>query len=133
MLASRLSEDKDVTVLLVERGPIVDSWKSKVPMLSMDNRPADTPAYKWQSAPQTELGGTRLNLLGGKAMGGATKINAFLYTRSVPGEYNAWAEAGRQGWSWEDVLPYFIKSETSQTHGKSKHRGTTGSAVRVWC
>ena len=65
-------------------------------------------------------------MVAGKALGGTSKINAHVYTRSVPGEYNAWAENGRKGWSWDDVAPYFKKSETSLTHGFANHRGDKG-------
>ncbi|KAJ3545086.1 hypothetical protein NM688_g5665 [Phlebia brevispora] len=125
-LASRLSENKDTTVLLVERGPVVTSWISRVPLLSVDYRSARSPTYKWQSAPQEGLNGARLNLVGGKAMGGTSKVNIFLYTRSVPGEYNAWAQAGRKNWSWQSVVPYFVKSETSLSDGKGVCRGSKG-------
>lgn len=49
----------------------------------------------------------------GRLLGGMSKINAHLYTRGVPGEYNVWAAAGRIGWSWEEVEPFFKKSEKS--------------------
>ncbi len=104
----------------------MNSWMSRVPLLSVDYRPASAPAYKWKSAPLAALDNVRLNMITGKLMGGTSKINGHLYTRSTPGEYNAWAESGRKGWSWTDVEPYFNKSETSLTHGGTGHRGTQG-------
>ena len=67
-------------------------------------------------------------MVAGKAMGGTSKVNIFLYTRSTPGEYNAWADAGREGWGWKDVAPYFAKSETSLTNGSGSCRGSTGTS-----
>jgi choline dehydrogenase len=65
-------------------------------------------------------------MVSGKALGGTSKVNACIYTRAVPGEYNSWQANGRKGWAWEDVLPYFKKSETSLTHGATDYRGSDG-------
>jgi choline dehydrogenase-like flavoprotein len=65
-------------------------------------------------------------MVSGKAMGGTSKINGSMYTRSTPGEYNAWARDGRKGWSYDEVEPYFNRSEKSLSHGKSPHRGSNG-------
>lgn len=136
VLASRLSENLTTRVLLIERGPIVNSWKSSVPLLALDFRTMNMPSYQWSSSPVKALqqGGNPnpaetinvLPLMSGKALGGTSKINANLYTRSVPAEYEAWAKAGRKGWGWDDVEPYFEKSETTLSHGGSRGRGTTG-------
>ena len=71
-------------------------------------------------------------MVSGKALGGTSKVNAHVLTRSVPGEYNAWEESGRLGWGWRDVLPYFKKSETSLTHEGADHRGFQGE-YRLEC
>lgn len=132
VLASRLSENLTTRVLLVERGPVINSWKSRVPLLAVDYHSMTAPAYKWSSLPlSTTQAGSKssdsvLPLMSGKALGGTSKINANLYTRSIPAEYEAWSKAGRKGWSWEEVQPYFDKSETTLSHGKSSHRGSTG-------
>lgn len=72
-----------------------------------------------------------MELLGGNSMGGCTKINAMLYTRGLPAEYNSWVESGCQGWSYDDMEPYFIKSETDLDHKDStglanEYHGTSG-------
>lgn len=127
VLASRLSEDPDVSVLLIERGCVVDTWASRVPVISMDYRSPTAPITKWMAAPLScNPGGVAVNMMSGKLLGGSSKVNANLYTRSFPGEYNAWAAAGRVGWDWDTVEPYFIKSEKSLSHYNSPHRGTTG-------
>lgn len=51
-------------------------------------------------------------MAGGKSLGGSSRINAMLYTRGIPAEYNSWSQAGRKGWSYDDMQPYFMKSET---------------------
>lgn len=127
MLASRLSEDPNTTVLVLERGPVIDTWASRVPLLSMNYKAATYPSYKWASTALAVAAGVPpLDMMSGKALGGTSRINAQLYTRSVPGEYNAWAEAGWKGWAWKDVEPYFIKSENSLSCRASPHRGTQG-------
>ncbi|KAJ3969554.1 GMC oxidoreductase [Lentinula raphanica] len=126
VLASRLSEDPGTTVLLLERGPVVHSWVSRVPLISSNFQDQKAPVYKWQSTPMQGLGGKCLGLAAGKALGGTTKVNGLIYSRSTPGEYNAWQEVGHKNWSWEDVQPYFRKSERTLSHGPDDDRNTTG-------
>lgn len=119
-LAAHLSQNPAVTVLLLERGPLVDSWASRVPIISANYRDASAPKYGWLSAPLTAAVGTPpVELASGKALGGTSKINATVYTRSIPGEYNAWEEAGRKGWGWKDVEPHFIRQESALSHDDS--------------
>ncbi|KAJ3990321.1 GMC oxidoreductase [Lentinula detonsa] len=129
VLASRLSEDPDQTVLLIERGPVVNSWISRVPLISSNFQDQKAPVYKWNSTPMQGIGGKSLNLAAGKALGGTTKVNGLIYSRSTPGEYNAWQQAGRKNWSWQDVQPFFRKSEHSLSHGQDNDRNTTGPWV----
>ncbi|EJD43390.1 GMC oxidoreductase [Auricularia subglabra TFB-10046 SS5] len=125
-LAARLSEDANVQVLLLERGPAITSWISRVPLLSMDFRRPSSPAYKWTSEPLTAVNRLTNKIVSGKALGGTSKINASVYHRSVPGDYNAWARHGIRGWNWSDVEPLFNKSENSLSHGHLAHRGSSG-------
>ncbi|KAJ7130732.1 GMC oxidoreductase [Mycena crocata] len=125
VLASRLSEDSKTTVLLVERGPVVDGWTAGVPLLSSNITDQKAPIYQMQSAPLTALDDKTFTLITGKALGGSSKVNALLYTRSVPGEYNAWERSGRKGWGWEHVEPFSRKARRPwQT------RGTTDSSFK---
>ena len=75
--------------------------------LSTDDR-----VLSFNSIPQKHVDGRSLELSAGNSLGGSTKINGMLYTRGLPGEYNAWSKAGRQGWSYSDLLAYFTMSET---------------------
>lgn len=123
-----------MTVLLLERGPVVNTWASRVPLLSVDYRHAAAPKYGW--APLSGLVNTPadsppLTMVSGKALGGTSKINAAVYCRSVPGEYNAWEAAGRKGWGWKDVEPYFINMEKTLTYA-SPHRGSEGVYVALY-
>ncbi|KAJ7583311.1 glucose-methanol-choline oxidoreductase [Mycena floridula] len=116
-----------VSVLLVERGPLVEGWTSRVPVISCDIIDQKAPVYRRQSAPLTQaVDGKTITMLGGKALGGNSKVNAMLYTRSVPGEFNAWEAAGRKDWGWKDVEPFFTKSETSLSNPNAEYRGKSG-------
>ncbi|PSR76311.1 hypothetical protein PHLCEN_2v8543 [Hermanssonia centrifuga] len=61
--------------------------------------------------------GRSLDLYTGRSLGGGSRINQMFYTRGLPAEYDAWAAAGRKGWSWEEFRPYFLKSEDAVGYG----------------
>ena len=64
-----------------------------------------------RSIAQPSLGGLDESCLVGRGLGGSSRINAMIYTRGLPAEYNAWRDAGRVGWGWEDLQPLFVKGE----------------------
>jgi choline dehydrogenase len=126
-VASRLSEDPNVSVLLLERGPLVDSWAAHVPLLASNFTTTSAPVYRQRTVPQPGLGGRTQDMIGGKGLGGGTLVNASLYTRGTPGEYNAWAQAGRESWGWADVEPAFKKSQTFiPARDRPEFMGSTG-------
>lgn len=118
VLAARLSEDKDKTVLLVEAGsdpsmePNID-----VPLLADSVRGSD---FDWQyhTVPQKHgcLGHKEQTAIwpSGKGLGGSSLINYMQYLRGSRHDYDGWAANGATGWAYKDVLPYFIKSEDQQ-------------------
>lgn len=110
VLANRLSADPSTTVLVVEHGPLADTWTSNVPLLSADFISDGSRSQKRFTVAQNELSRPP-ELFTGCALGGSSRINQMIYTRGLPAEYDMWAEAGRKGWSWEDVKPYFLKGE----------------------
>ncbi|KAG5643919.1 hypothetical protein DXG03_009491 [Asterophora parasitica] len=114
VLASRLSEDPAVTVLLIERGPVAEGWAAKVPLLSSNFSDQRAPIYNWESAPLAAVNGKTFTMVTGKALPGSAKINGLLYTRSVPEEYNMWEAAGRKGWGWRHVEPYFARARRTR-------------------
>lgn len=133
MLANRLSENPNISVLLLERGPVLNTWTSRVPLLSMNVHSAGYPIYRWPSAPIKGAINGSTDLVSGKVLGGTSKVNGFTYSRPFPGELDRWSRNGRKGWSYEDVEPLFIRSETSLTHQTSSHRGTTGKSQWIQC
>ncbi|OSD05217.1 GMC oxidoreductase [Trametes coccinea BRFM310] len=125
-LASRLSEDPAVKVLLIERGPLRDDWASKVPLISSNPYAKDAPVGRWWAQPLPQADGRPLEVVCGEALGGTSSINCMLYTRGTPGDYNRWSELGNNGWGYHDLEPYFVKSENTQSHPPSEWRGKHG-------
>ena len=63
--------------------------------------------------------------MGGNSLGGSTKINAMLYTRGIPAEYNAWKAAGRHGWAYDDLKQFFVQSEKDLDQQNGSKSSTT--------
>ncbi|KAF5344216.1 hypothetical protein D9757_014412 [Collybiopsis confluens] len=110
VMANRLSEQGKNTVLLVERGPVADSWASRVPLLSSDFASDGSRTRKISSLHQDNLGRS-VELFTGSVLGGTSRINQMIYGRGLPAEYDAWRDSGNPGWGWEDMRAYFLKSE----------------------
>ncbi|KAJ6632114.1 GMC oxidoreductase [Mycena sp. CBHHK59/15] len=126
VVASRLSEDPSVRVLLVERGEAVDTWASRVPLLSANYQAKGSPADRFSCAPLDNVDGRALEMVLGKALGGGSRINGQVYTRSSAADFNRWSECGRQGWSYDEVEPFFTKSEGYLGLPVPKNHGSNG-------
>ncbi|TBU28342.1 GMC oxidoreductase-domain-containing protein [Dichomitus squalens] len=126
VLASRLSEDPTVSVLVLEKGQLVDTWTTRIPLLSANLTSKDFLGVKWMSVPQTNADNRTLPMVRGEVLGGGSRINGALYTRGTPGDYNRWEELGNVGWGYNDLEPYFVKSENTLTHPASRFRGKEG-------
>ena len=110
-LASRLSENPDISVILIEAGGQDSHPLFHVPAgyIKLMNKPQ----YNWMFRNEADEGvaGRQIDMPRGKVLGGSSSINAMLYVRGQAEDYNLWAQRGNPGWSYEDVLPYFIKAE----------------------
>ena len=84
--------------------------------------------YDWaySTAPEAALGGRELFWPRGKTLGGSSSLNAQMYVRGNRADYDGWAALGNTGWGYDDVLPYFVRSETN-THGASPYHGDRGT------
>jgi choline dehydrogenase len=111
VLANRLSADPDIKVCLLEAGP--RDWNPLIHMPSGYLAIMKTGLLNWNylTEPQDGLNGRRIYWPRGRVLGGSSAINATVYIRGVPSDYDRWAQAGNRGWSWTDVRPYFLKSE----------------------
>ena len=123
VLANRLSADPSVNVALLEAGPGDKNFLIHMPM----GYPAlmKTGWFDWgyHTEPQAGMGGRRLYWPRGKVLGGSSSVNAMIYIRGVPSDYDMWAQLGNRGWAWDDVLPYFKKAETYWQGADSYHGG----------
>ncbi|MGP3998812.1 GMC family oxidoreductase [Streptomyces sp. 8N706] len=110
VLAARLTEDADTRVLLIEAGPVDDAQEIHVP--AAFSKLFQT-KYDWSYLTDCEPGldGRRRYLPRGRMLGGSSSMNAMIYIRGNRRDYDAWAAAGADGWSWQDVLPYFLRAE----------------------
>src|SRR3974390_686980 len=114
VVASRLSEDARVTVGLLEAGGPGDSWFVKTPLACILMVPRRFNNWAFETVPQCGLDGRRGYQPRGRALGGSSAINAMVYTRGHPTDYDHWASLGNSGWSFADVLTYFKKSECNE-------------------
>ena len=128
-IANRLSASPTTRVLLVERGPVADTWASRVPLFSSDFASDGSRTIKRTMVPQRELigasgvqGDRTVEAYTGAVMGGTSRINQMLYTRGLPDEYDRWErEAGMEGWGWDEMKGYFLKSEKSESAVEGVH------------
>lgn len=120
-LAARLSEDPGVRVCLVEAGAHDNSVLVNVPLGSAVMLPSKIRNWAFSTVPQPGLGGRRGYQPRGKSLGGSSSINAMIYTRGHPGDYDHWAAQGATGWSWNEVLPYFLRAENNERGASALH------------
>jgi choline dehydrogenase-like flavoprotein len=110
VLAGRLSEDESARVLLIEAGPVDDAPEIHVP--AAFSKLFQT-KYDWSYLTECEPGldGHRRFLPRGRMLGGSSSMNAMIYIRGNRRDYDGWAAGGADGWSWQEVLPYFLRAE----------------------
>jgi len=125
VLANRVTEDGSARVLLLEAGPRDIHPYISIP-LGM-GRMHDYRMFDWgyQTEPEPNLNGRRIEAMRGKVLGGSSSINVMAYTRGNRGDYDRWAQKGARGWSYADVLPYFKRGETWE-RGENTWRGGSG-------
>ena len=125
VLAGRLSEDPNVRVCLLEAGGGGEGWKVEVPCAAVISIPTKINNWAFETVPQKGLNGRKGYQPRGKCLGGSSAINAMIYIRGHRKDYDGWAALGNEGWSYDDVLPYFIKSENNGRI-KNQYHGNDG-------
>ena len=128
VVASRLSED-GAKVVLLEAGP-----PDRDPMIHIPAgvlRVLNNAKINWNYNSEGEEGsaGRSLTWPRGKVLGGTSSINGMLYVRGNPADYDNWAQMGCRGWSYDEVLPFFRKSETYRGHGDPEYRSQGGPLI----
>jgi choline dehydrogenase len=129
VLANRLSADPSEQVLLLEAGGEDDYLWIHIPvgyLYCIDNPRTD---WRWRTAPEPGLNGRELIYARGKVLGGCTSINGMIYMRGHAADYDGWRDLGCPGWGWDDVLPYFKRSEDHHA-GASEFHGA-GNEMKV--
>ena len=124
-MASRLSEDGRLKVLLLEAG---GSDRHPFPRIPAANiRAVQNPEFDWcfQAEPDPSIGGRADVWPAGKRLGGGSAINAMIFIRGHKWDYDHWAELGARGWDYQSVLPYFRRMERNE-RGEDAHRGGSG-------
>jgi choline dehydrogenase len=124
VLANRLSEDPDVRVLLVEAGPPDTADFIHIPAAFSA---LFRTQHDWDHMTGWEPGAMdrRIYLPRGRMLGGSSSLNAMIYMRGNPLDYDAWRDAGCAGWGWDDMLPYFKRAEDNE-RGESEFHGAGG-------
>jgi choline dehydrogenase len=121
VLASRLSEDPSVNVCLIEAGGRDNSVLIHMPAAVVAMVPTKINNWAYKTVAQPGLNGRRGYQPRGKTLGGSSSINAMLYVRGHRWDYDHWAQLGNAGWSYDEVLPYFKKSENNETYQDAYH------------
>ena len=125
VLANRLSKNPNNKVLLVEAGGKDNYPWIHIPVgyfKTMHNPDVD---WCYKTEPDETMNNISIRYPRGKTLGGSSSINGLLYVRGQHRDYDVWRQLGNTGWSWDDVLPYFIKAE-NQERGKSEFHGVGG-------
>ena len=125
VIANRLSANPDVSVVLLEAGPVDRNPWIHIPVgyfKTMHNPSVD---WCYKTEPDPGLNGRSIDWPRGKVLGGSSSLNGLLYVRGQSQDYDRWAQMGNRGWSWEEVLPLFKRSE-NQERGADAFHGTDG-------
>jgi len=126
VLANRLTEDPGTRGCLLEAGP-----EDRHPLITIPLGIAKLlshPKYNWMffTTPQPHADNRRIATPRGKTLGGSSSINGMVYTRGHPSDYDDWRDHGAEGWSFREVLPYFLRSENNRDFRDSPYHGTEG-------
>ena len=125
VLANRLSENPANSVLLIEAGGA--DWNPLIHMPVGFMKALQRPGLTWgyQSEPEAQLNGRRIPIPRGKVLGGSSSINGMFHIRGHRRDFDEWRDLGCTGWGYDDVLPYFRKSETNW-RGEGQFHGGSG-------
>ncbi|MEH2169023.1 MAG: GMC family oxidoreductase N-terminal domain-containing protein [Nostoc sp.] len=124
VVANRLTEEPETTVLLLEAGKEDTKPEIQIPS-ECTNLPGSEVDWGYFSEPEPYLNNRKIFCPRGKVLGGSSSINFMTYIRGNDRDYNHWRELGNPGWSYQDILPYFKKSENQQ-RGVSEYHGVDG-------
>ena len=120
VLANRLSASGKHTVLLLEAGGPDKKQEIHIPAAFSKLFKSEVD-WNYETQPQTHMNGRCLYWPRGKMLGGTSSMNAMIYQRGNPSDYDGWARMGNEEWGWEDVIPYFKKAQNQERGGSAMH------------
>ncbi|MFB0874298.1 MULTISPECIES: GMC family oxidoreductase [unclassified Sphingobium] len=126
LMAARLAETPGVTVCVLEAGPADTDPNIGFPpgFMKMIFNPKAT--WGFVSEPGEGLNGRSIPAIQGRVVGGSMAVNGMVYTRGQAADFDKWAQLGNPGWGYDDILPYFRKTETNTDKGDPRYRGQDG-------
>lgn len=129
VLTSRLSEDPNTSVCVLEAGP--SDWHPYIHLPAGFIKTFHMKSINWayQQEPGPWTGGRSIYAPRGKTLGGSSSINGHIYNRGQRMDFDTWAQMGNRGWSYADVLPYFRRLEKRVGEGEDTYRGRDGSLI----
>ncbi len=125
-LANRLSANPRTTVALFEAGPRDRSFWIHLPIGYGRTMWDSAVNWKFYTEPEPQMAGRRIYWPRGRVLGGSSSINGLIVIRGQPEDYDRWAHLGNNGWSWNEVLPYFIKLESNLDLAEDQLHGSNG-------
>lgn len=135
VVANRLSANPAHRVLLLEAGPEDSNMWIHIPAGMQRLFVKPDVIWPYMTEPEPELGGLQVFWPRGRTLGGCSAVNGMAYVRGQPEDYDHWAQAGNRGWAWDDVLPFFRRSESywggaDALHGDGDGLRVTNTAHR---
>ena len=124
-LATRLAHDPTIRVLLLEAGPTDRNLWIHIPIGYGKTLYDPVVNWQFQSEPEPHLNNRQIHTPRGRTLGGSSSINGLVYIRGQAEDFEDWKALGNVGWGWQDVLPYFRRSETND-RGASEYHGAQG-------
>jgi choline dehydrogenase len=124
VLANRLATETEGEVLVLEAGKPDENDDIEIPIAFSETYKSDVD-WEYYTEPQDELGGRELYWPRGKTIGGSSSINAMIYIRGQPADYDGWAERGNEGWAYEELRPYFDRAEHNERF-RDEYHGQNG-------
>ena len=128
VVSNRLTENKNFDVICIEAGGKDDNLFIKIPAGFSKTVYNDNLNWPFYTEPTENINNRQIKFPRGKVVGGSSSINGHLYVRGQSEDYDGWSQKGCIGWSWENVLPYFMKAET-RLGGNKEYRGSKGPLV----
>ena len=126
VLANRLSEDGSTSICVLEAGRDDKHPFIAIPAGFVKTLYGDRFIWPFKTEPAPGLDGRSIAMPQGKVVGGSSSVNGMVYNRGQRADFDVWAQKGNRGWGFDDLLPYFNRSETRITDGNASHRGQRG-------